>query len=195
VVPTSRSRKRIAAALSLVVLLLLLPGCPLSPDKEDKSPPVDTRPIERTSVDGALARLAQVWELKDYPGYEEILHTGFRFYILDEDAIDFPWLPEPFWGRTEELDFAGNMFDAEFSGESPPVLSINWEFKILTDPRQTTDADGETVLEVQTDATIEVLTGPTDGWRSDTRFVFDLIQDPQDARLFQIKRQQEVSKF
>jgi hypothetical protein len=194
VVVSRRSQKRIAAALGLVGLVLLLPGCPLSPDTDDKKPPVDTRPIERTSVEGALGRLAQVWVLKDYDGYEQILHTGFRFYIRDDEADEFPWLPNPFWGRTEELVFAENMFDANFTGENPPVQSIEWTFDTLSS-RVTTDIDGETVTEVTTDALITVLTGPSDGWRSDTRFIFDVIEDPDEPGLFQIKRQQEILKL
>jgi hypothetical protein len=194
VVSSRRSQKRIAAAFGLVGLVLLLPGCPLSPDKDEDKRPIDTRPIERTSVEGALGRLAQVWVLKDFPGYEELLHPGFRFYVRDDEADEFPWLPNPFWGRTEELDFATNMFDPNFTGENPPVLSIEWTFEIVTS-RVTTDIDGETVTEVQTDADITVLTGPSDGWRSDTRFMFDVIEDPDQPGLYQIKRQQEVLKL
>ncbi|HMB70941.1 MAG TPA: hypothetical protein VKU85_16620 [bacterium] len=176
-------------------LLLLLPGCPLSPDKDDGGgDPDDTREIPRDSVRGALARLEQVWEQKDFRGYEDLLHTGFRFYIRDDEASDFPWLPNPYWGRTEELDFASNMFDTNFTGENPPVQSIEWEFNVLNEVI-TTDVDGESVTEVTADAIITVLTGPSDGWRSDTRFIFDVIADPDEEGLFQIKRQAEVLKL
>jgi len=194
VVLTRTSQKRIAAALSLIGLLVLLPGCPLSPDKDEGDPPPDSREIIRDSVDGALGRLAQVWVNQDLRGYEDILHTGFRFYIRDDEALDFPWLTTPYWGRTEELDFAANMFDANFSGENPPVQSIEWTFNILNKVA-TTDIDGEPVTEVTTDAVITVLTGPADGWSSDTRFIFDVIADPNQEGLFQIKRQQEVLKL
>ena len=48
---------------------------------------------------------------------------------------------------------------------------------------------------VPTDAVIEVLTGPNDGFRSDTRFVFLVIKDPNDGNLYQILEQREIEKL
>lgn len=187
-------RSKLPAALALFGLLAYLPGCPLSPESDSGGPKEDTRLVERNTIDGTLQRLTQVWEQKLYREYELLLHTEFTFWILDEDAVALPWLPEPFWGRTEELDFASNMFDPNFTGANPPVQSIEWDFNVLN-VRPTTDASGAPVTEVTTDASITVLSGPNDGFRSDTRFVFDIVKDPNNADLFQIKRQQEVLKL
>lgn len=188
------STNRIATALCLVGLLIMLPGCPLSPEKDNGGNQNPDTLIERNTVDGALGRLAQIWEQKLYNDYADLLHDGFRFYVRSDEADQFPWIPNQYWGKTEELDFAQHMFDPDFTGESPPVQSINWDFTILGE-RQTTDVDGEPVTEVTTDAVITVLTGPNDGFTSDTRFVFQVIADPQNPGLYQIKQQQEVLKL
>lgn len=182
------------AVLALSALLLVLPGCPLSPDS-DNGGGEPTRLDERNTIQGTLNRLAQVWEQKNYTELEKLLHDQYEYFIRDDDADEFPWLGEAdSWGRTTELGFAANMFDANFTGESPPVDSITWDFDILLQ-RDTVDNEGKPVTEVTTDAIIQVLTGPNDGWRSDTRFIFDIVADPQAPGLFQIKTQREVRKL
>lgn len=185
---------RTPAVLALFALLIVLPGCPLSPDDESGGNQ-DTRLDDRNTILGTLNRLAQVWEQKNYQELEKLLHDGYEYFIRDDDADEFPWLGEAdSWGRTTELGFAANMFDANFTGQNPPVESIAWDFQILLQ-RDTVDDQGNPVTEVTTDAIIEVLTGPNDGWRSDTRFIFDIVADPRAPGLYQIKTQREVRKL
>ena len=177
-------------------MILVLPGCPLSPDEDDGGGGgPDDRLDEATSPSLALTRLSQIWEQKRYQEYTELLHDQFTFWLRNDDAGSFPWLSEDFWGRTEELAFAANMFDESFSGDNPPVDSIDWDFNILNE-RNLTDAQGNVIaVEITTDATIQVLTGPNDGFRSDTRFIFELVEDPRNAGLWQVFEQREIEKL
>jgi hypothetical protein len=181
---------------ALCGLLLVLPGCPLSPDEEN-NPNDDVRLDDPTTPELALNRLSQVWERKLYREYELLLHDAFEFFPLDTDADDFPWLQGESWGRTQELVFAANMFDPDFSGEQPPVDSIDWNFQILSQ-RETTDATYGAVTEVTTTALITVLTGPDQGFSSDTKFIFLIIRgtypDPEHADWYQILEQREVPR-
>ncbi|NNE44454.1 MAG: hypothetical protein HKN12_09610 [Gemmatimonadetes bacterium] len=181
---------------ALAGMIMILPGCPLSPEEDNGGgPDPETRLDDPTTPELALTRLAQVWEQKRFQEYSDLLHDSFRFYIRDDDADAFPWLANDFWGRTEELQFASNMFDSNFSGTNPPVDSIEWMFNILNQ-RNLTDAQGNVIaVEITTDATIQVLTGPNDGFRSDTRFLFEVVDDPNQPGFFQIQRQQEVEKL
>ncbi|MGQ0720377.1 MAG: hypothetical protein ACT4PE_02245 [Candidatus Eiseniibacteriota bacterium] len=142
-----------------------------------------------------MKRLSQVWSNQVYSELEKLLHQGFRFYPLDTDADQFPWLTGDFWGRTEELAFASNMFDDNFSGLQPPVDSIDWEFTILSQ-RETTDATWGVVTEVTATALITVLTAPDEGFSSDTKFIFLTIKGayPGQANWYQILEQREVPR-
>jgi hypothetical protein len=186
--------QRVTAVLGLLGLLIVLPGCPLTPD-ETGGGGDDTRLTEtRETPDGTIRRQGQIWAQRRYQEYTEILHDKFEFYIFEGDAIDFPWLEADFWTRTVELEMASNMFDENFSGDEPPVDQIKFDYNILIQ-RDTFDGDGNPIVEITADAIAEVLIGPHDGWSSDTRFVFDVVEDPDEPGLWQIKRQQEIEKL
>jgi hypothetical protein len=185
-------RSKLPTVLGLLAVLLLLPGCPLSPDKEENKDE-EVRLDNPTTVQGTMNRLSQVWENKLFREYELLLHDQFRFSPLDVDRSQFPWLPDDFWGRTTELEFANNMFDSDFTGNQPPVESITWSFSILRESN-VADANGNPAIEVETTAVITVLTGPDQGFSSDTRFIFLLTADPNFPGQFQVLEQREVPR-
>jgi hypothetical protein len=180
--------------LGLIGLLAVLPGCPLAPDSDNGHEKPTRLTYPRNTPEDTIRRQGQIWEQQRLPEYEEILHDQFEFYVLDLDANDYPWIVDGFWGRTDEIDMAKNMFDDNFSGAEQPVESISFQYDILGQ-RTTTDGDGNPIVEITANAVVTVLVGPSDGWISDTRFIFDVIEDPDEPGLYQIKRQQEVEKI
>ncbi|MGQ0720621.1 MAG: hypothetical protein ACT4PE_03480 [Candidatus Eiseniibacteriota bacterium] len=92
--------------------------------------------------------------------------AGFRFYPLDTDAAQFPWMTGDSWGAADELRFMGNMFDPEFSGAQPPVDSIEMGFTILS--QREVQAP---LYEITIAALITVLTAPDEGFSTDTKFI------------------------
>ena len=190
-VPQHRLFRKLPTVLGLFGLLLVLPGCPFSPDG-GTSNKQDTRfTAERNSIEGTIDWVAQAWTQKRLPEYEQVLHTDFEFFIRDDDAEQFPWVPDGSWGRTEELDIARNMFNENFSGEERPVDTIEFNYTI-TNTRNITDAQGQVIaVEVRCDADVKVLVASDTGWLSDTRFEFTVVEDPDEPGLYQIIEQRE----
>jgi hypothetical protein len=188
-------RRHLPAILTLCGLVLFLPGCPLSPDDDPGDDPGPTNLREPSTPAYVVERLAQVWSFQIYDELAKLLHEGYRFYPLDTDADQMPWLVGDFWGRTDELNFASNMFDDNFSGAQPAVDSIDWTFSILSQ-RETTDATYGPVTEVTATAVITVLTAPDEGFSSDTKFIFLMIKGayPGQPSWYQILEQREVPR-
>jgi hypothetical protein len=173
--------------MGLAGLVIVGPGCILTPDSGDE--PSDTRIVnERNTVRGTILRQGEIWQKKRLTELEDILHPEFTFYIRDDDASDLPWVIDGFWYRNVELEIAANMFDPEFSGETQPVDTIEYTYRVLSD---TPIAGGSLVT---ADADARVLVGPDTGWFSDTRFEFEVVPDPDQAGLFQIRLQREVRR-
>lgn len=183
-----RRIRRAPLLLGLASLLLLLPGCPLSPDSDDGPPPTEIR-LDRSTVRETINYVATVWSNKLYDEYEMVLHDEFEFYPKAVDAGDLPWLEGDSWGRTVELAMAEHMFDPNYSNpEAEAVQTIDMDFTVLNETPQ-----GDTTR-VDCTANILVMVGPQDGFLSDTRFVFDVVPDPDEPGLFQIRRQEEVER-
>jgi hypothetical protein len=182
--------RTLSTGLGLVSLLFILPGCPLSPD--DDEGPGDTRIPPRTSVSGAIAQYSYIWANKRFTEYQQLLHDNYEYFPQSTDLDDFPWLGgSPSWGRTDELTMAGNMFNEDFvsteTGES--VDSITME---LTVEEETQTQDGVQVL---VHAVAQVLWTANDGLRSDVRFEFLVVPDPDEPGQFQIREQREQALF
>jgi hypothetical protein len=176
------------AFAALLAPLALLPGCPLTPDPEPK-PPVDPR-LNRETVETTIAYVAKVWSQRLYDEYEAVLHDEFEFFPRVDDLEDFPWIQGQSWGRTAELTMAENMFDPNFSGEEPPVQSIDMSLDIL----ERHELDPGTWQVVCTSQVL-VMTGPSDGFRADTRFRFVLVPDADEPGLYQVLDQAELARF
>lgn len=173
------------AVLGLLTLLVVVSGCPFSPDSDkDKNP--DTRIPPRTSVNGAIAQYAYVWTEQRLQEYESLLHDDFEFFPQTQDV--FPWMTEDSWARTEEIGMARNMFDDDFVSQENgnSIDSIEMEIEVLS---QTDTVDGTVVL---THATAQVLWAAESGAISDVRFEFTVVPDPDEPGLYQIKQQREL---
>jgi hypothetical protein len=180
------------AVPGLLGLLVTFSGCPLTPD-DSGGGPTDVRfTAERTSIEGAIEWVAQAWAQKRYPEYQQILHDEFEFFPRDDDLVDFPWITGTSWGRTEELDIARNMFDANYAGTERPVDTIVFNYTI-TNQTNVYDANQNVIgVEVRCDADVTVLIAADNGWVSNTRFFFLVVEDPLNPGLYQIKQQREV---
>ncbi len=177
----------LSTGLGLVALALVLPGCPLSPGGDDGGG--ETRIPPRTSVSGAIDQYAFIWANKRFPEYEQLLHDNFEYFPQITDLDDFPWLGgDPSWGRTEELGMAGNMFNEAFvspeNGQSVDSITMD-----LTVEEETQTQDG---VQVAVHAVAQVLWAEQDGLRSDVRFEFLVVPDPDEPGLFQIREQREL---
>jgi hypothetical protein len=180
------------AVPGLLGLLVTFSGCPLTPD-DSGGGSTDVRfTAQRNTIEGTLLWVAQSWEQKRFPEYQQVLHDQFEFFPRDDDLIDFPWLQGASWGRTDELDIARNMFDANYSGQERPVDTVEFKYTI-TDQRNVLDANQNVIgVEVRCDADVTVLIAADNGWFSDTRFVFLVVEDPRNPGLYQIKEQREI---
>jgi len=167
---------------------LMTTGC--GDDSESLGPEeiVEEEPVGFTTPDEAIAGVAAAWEGLDLQAMEEVLASDFKFHIRDDEAADFPWLATPWWGRAEELGFAANMFDPNFTGENPPVQSIEFQYNVLASNESQPGTHDVTI-----DATITVLTGPADGWRADTRFLLKVTEQPDG--FFLLSEMKEVLKL
>jgi hypothetical protein len=151
-------------------------GGPADPDGDQQQ----GIPTDLTDPAAVLDSHAQALEQKDLDAYVALLEPepagrsaepGFRFYPLDTDADDFPWMTGDSWGVADESRFIGNMFDPEFAGEQPPVESISMDFQILSQ-REVTPGEQE----ISITALFIVLTGPDQGFAVDTKFIFLLAE-------------------
>jgi hypothetical protein len=140
------------ARLAPVCLIGLLGAC------SDSENPFDSLgdeeiPTDVTDVAALFESHTRALNERDSDAYVALLDPGFRFYIFENDALDFPWLPQDYWEHDAEAGMIANMTDPEFSGDEPPVQSIRAAFNILNEREL---AGG--LLEVIADAIFEVLT-------------------------------------
>ena len=186
--------------LTLIALLPLLAACGsdevIDPDFSNgggegtgSGSEIDGVNVEHTDPVAAFDALGQAMEAKSPGAYAALLTDDFTFHLRDDDAGSFPWLAEDFWDRATELSFMNNMFDPSFSGENPPVDSFDVACNVLGAPMP--NGDGDQVITA--DCTITVFTGPSDGFRSDTRFILTLQSD--DDGHYRIRVMQEIEKL
>ncbi|GJM44241.1 MAG: hypothetical protein DHS20C21_10830 [Gemmatimonadota bacterium] len=184
--------RKAPTALGLIALLLFLPGCPFSPESDkggggggdDREPP-------RTSIADTIELYAYAWRQKRLDLYEQLLHEQFEYIPLVEDAADFGWIPEEGWGRTVELEISSHMFDTAFQS-AETENSVDTIDMTLTITNERAVDEG---IEVTTTADIIVLWNANDGLSSDVRFIFIVVEDPDEPGKFQIIRQEELEAF
>lgn len=186
-VQLQRPLRTVPAVLGLLALLVVVPGCPFGPDS-DKGNDDETRIPPRNTIVGAVQQYAYVWANELLPEYEALLHEEFEFFPQSQDVDDFPWIIGDSWNRTEEINIARNMFNDDFVSQvnGNSVDRIEMEITILS---QTDTADGTVVV---TNAVAQVLWAENSGAKSDVRFEFLVVPDPDEAGLYQIKEQREL---
>lgn len=186
------------AVAGLVSLLVLLPGCPLSPDggggKDDEG-----RIPPRNSVSGAVQQYEFIWKNKRYDDYVALLHDDFEYFPTPSDLGDpngdLAWITGDSYGRTEELGMARNMFDENFvsqkTGNAIDTIDMTLEVQSQTD----SNVNGVIESTIRVHAVAQVLWAANSGLRSDVRFEFLVVPDPDEPGLYQIKEQRELTAF
>jgi len=187
-----RSTRKALLVLGLAAFLVSAPGCLFSPESKGNGGGQDLREPPRDSPENAIALYKFVWEQGRLESYAELLHSAYEYVPQEADADDFPWIPPgAAWVRTDELGMAANMFNPEFvsneTGET--VDSITMELDI-TNERIVGDE-----VELTTNADIQVLWTASSGAYSRVRFIFTVVEDPDDPGLWQIIRQVELPEF
>lgn len=181
--------------LGLFAALLVLPGCPLSPDEGGNKPPDDGRLPDRTDVASTIDYYAFVWKNRLITEYEQVLHDDYEYFIRDDDADQFPWLPPgQGWSRTTELAIAANMFNPGFVSEETqnPVQEITMTLDV-TSQRDLSQPAG--AIEVTTNVDAVVLWSAGTGASTNGRFTFVLVPDPDEPTKYQIYSQRELPPF
>ena len=185
-VSSQRTLRNLSAALGLLALIVVLPGCPFSPDSNGNKDP-DTRIPPRNTVSNTIQQYAYIWENKLLPEYEALLADSFEYFPQPSDTdLDF-LSPQGSWPRTEEVGMARNMFDKDYVGTNGN--SIDTISMTLTELGQQPGQNGEVIVQVH--AVAQVLWAANSGAQSDVAFEFTVIPDPDEPGLFQIKAQRE----
>jgi hypothetical protein len=170
---------RAEAILTSILAIAALAACSSdSPSGNDTGDPPGIQ-TNVTTPEAALDAHAQAMNARDFDAYQAMMEpippgreaAGFRFYIRDDDAGEFPWLPDTWWGYDVESQILRNMTDPEYDGEERPVETIEFEYRII---HELVVEDGRLLT---ADADITVLVGANTGWLANTRFLFLLVED------------------
>lgn len=148
----------------------------------------DPIPVLLTDPQEVIGSYALAWERREYAAIEALLAPDFEFHPVALDLVQLPWMMSDRWDRATELGITANMFDPQFVGAVPPATSIVHPFAILS----TREIQAGT-FEVVIDASVTVLVGPNKGWRSDTRFVVTVVEQPDG--FLRIRKIEEVLKL
>jgi hypothetical protein len=140
-----------------------------------------------TNPEALLESHSRALNERDFGAYMALLDPAFRFYIRDDDADDFPWLPESYWEYDVEEDILANMMDPDFAGGEPAVETIEASFRILSE-----NVLGGGERELTVDAALTVLVGPNSGWAASPRFVMILAKTDD---FFRIRSIHEVERL
>ena len=161
-------------------ILLLLSGCAGSDNPVDSSNGEDqvVIPVDLRDPVAVIESHARALNEKNHAAYVALMEkpagrsddAGFRYYIRDDDAEEFPWVSNGWWGYDDESGMLANMMNPDFSGAERPVDTIEMQYTIT---HQADLADG--LVSLRLDADIKVLVAPRTGWLSDTRFEFVLV--------------------
>ncbi|NNE42777.1 MAG: hypothetical protein HKN12_01085, partial [Gemmatimonadetes bacterium] len=157
----------------IALAALLLAACstdgdgPMEPQDEGPAE-IDGVVVENTTPQDALTSFAAAHIAKSVAAYRELICEDFQYFIQPADLNYFPWLQSDSWDRITDLSLTANLFDPNFSGTTSPVETCGFLFNILNQ-RDLLDDDGVFLaVEVTVDATITALTGPNDGFLTDT---------------------------
>jgi hypothetical protein len=115
--------------LVLPVLLLLMAGCPFSPEKDPKPPvdPVDPDYVANTSITNVLANLKTVYNKhNNIEQYKALLDESYQ-YIFDPQDVGTNGIPEA-WGKADDVVSAEHLFrsDPNADGYKMEQISLNF---------------------------------------------------------------------
>ncbi len=114
--------------LALPVLLLLMAGCPFSPEKDPKPPvdPPDPDYVANTSITNVLANLKTSYNKQNIEQYKALLHQDY-LYIFDPRDVGTHGIPES-WIYPDEVASAEHLFrsDPNTDGYKMETISLNY---------------------------------------------------------------------
>lgn len=117
-----------------ILALLLVFSC-----SDPQSPPVK-KELDR-SAGNLLLAFAKSYKEMELAGYDDCLDEDFRFIFTPQVADSLSLPPdEAWWGKTEEIACAGNMF------EDPVVLKVTFSYETLGDWIPTQEVREDTVF-------------------------------------------------
>ncbi len=188
----SRNYLKAPALASLLAVVLLLSGCPLSPDSDEGGgDQQDTDLPDRDVAAEAVQFYQLVWKHRLYNDYTEVLHDDFEFFFRSDDASDFPWVQGDSWGRTDELAMAANMFDPEFvepaDSDARRVESIEMDLILRN---ETAGQGGSIILTYDVEAFVWF--NSTDAFRTVAVFEFEVIQGTDGRWQILVQREREL---
>jgi hypothetical protein len=155
-------------AAGAIATLLVLSAC------GDSSTEPNQNDIETNLQDpnAVIESFEKAHRFRDFGAYSALLDEEFQFVPLERDVDDIPWVVDGAWGRTEELEIMGHMFDPIFSGQENPIDAIECD---LT-PTTTSTLENENQMLIRCSMQGLVLTNANDGWSFDTWIEMTLIQ-------------------
>ena len=115
-------------SLALLPILLVLVGCPFSPDKnkEPIDPPVSEY-LERTSISNVLYNLKLSYNKKNIEEYKLLLHSEFTNVFDPNDIGGEHDIPES-WGYADEVASATNLFGNQPNADGYRCETISLAF-------------------------------------------------------------------
>lgn len=129
-----------------LVVALLIPGCGVfSPGDDDDG----GEPPNRKTPEGVVSKLKDAYRRKDLDDYVDCLADSFVFYFVPKDSLDPNVPPQLYWGRSDEEEAHGNMFEQAdlitltLTGEGKLRVSLDperWMMERFYDLRVTADS-------------------------------------------------------
>jgi hypothetical protein len=155
-------------------------------------------PVVRRTPGEVVAAYAEALSARDFETYASLLEpepdsgraaAGFRYYPLQEQLDELPWMQADSWDRAEELGMIGHMMDSTFVSEvtGETVDRIGADLTILS------TNEGDEGITVHTYGAFQVLWTAQSGARVDSRLDFLLVADA-DGNL-RIRSQRELRPF
>ena len=172
-----------------IACLAAVNGCLFSPsDKDGDGPPPPPPPGRSTPAELLTSYFKQAYTSRDSILYADMLDEEYSFYFLLEDADSLRDVlgQDNFWGRTLELQSAGNLFKSEeVTGITLNISITRTGASNLEECLECTEVETFVTLRVETvgDGT-EPLT-----FTVDSPQIFYTRRDPADSTLWVLWRQ------
>ena len=157
---------------STFMVALYLGGCLFEPNSAGDITGDDPNFIETNLTDPAavLNAFSKAFNTRNLEAYSALLDSEFMHYPLERDAEDFPWLPGVSWDKATELDGIATLFDPSYSGPPHPLFGEQCAVTELS--RRATSEGG---IELICIAEARLLAAENEGWSSESRLIFTLI--------------------
>jgi|WetSurMetagenome_2_1015567.scaffolds.fasta_scaffold77516_3 hypothetical protein len=118
----------IRRSLVLLPLLLMLTGCPFSPDHSTRPPIIPDSPYHaRTSISDVLYNLKLSYNEKNIEEYRLLLNDEYT-YVFDPKDVGHNGIPDS-WGKADDILSAEHLFSKQpnLDGYKMEAISLNFE--------------------------------------------------------------------